>query len=165
MSGRTFLIGFVVLLAAFTAVLWWTQTRAFYTEVTGLETVGIAGTEVAVTGYRGIDARSSPIKLRACFDLDPADVANAPTAEKPTPLIAPGWFDCFDAGALTRALEGGEATAYLAEANAPYGFSRVIAVYPDGRAYLWRQLNPCGEAHFDGRRVPDGCPPPPEKDT
>ncbi|MEO1494754.1 MAG: DUF6446 family protein [Pseudomonadota bacterium] len=141
MKGRTFLIGFVAVLAVFTGVLWWTQTRAFYTEVTGLTSVTVASSDVAVTGYRGIDATSSPIKLRACFGIDPADLSKATQAENPTPLIAPSWFDCFDAGALTRALEAGEATAYLAAKEEHDGVDRLIAVYSDGRAFMWRQLN------------------------
>jgi hypothetical protein len=61
--------------------------------------------------------------------------------EDPTPLNAPGWFDCFDAPAIGAALEAGEATAVLGEREARAGVDRVFAVFPDGRVYGWHQLN------------------------
>jgi len=145
MSGRIL----VLLLLGFTVVfavgLWWFQTRAFYEE-TEVEAVAVAGEPYPVTGWQGIDATSSPLKLRACFRLAPEAVAAIADRLQPyedaTPLVAPGWFDCFDAGALTRALEDGRATAWIAAAEDRPGADAVIAAYPDGRAYLWRQLTP-----------------------
>ncbi|ROT98021.1 DUF6446 family protein [Histidinibacterium lentulum] len=114
--------------------------------------------------FKGIDADSSPIRYRACFDLtDPGVLGDAyEVAPAPEPLVAPRWFDCFDAGEIGRALEEGRAVAYLGASNDPYGVDRIVAVYPDGRAFAWTQLNRCGEVVFDGDPVPDGCPPPPE---
>jgi hypothetical protein len=67
-------------------------------------------------------------------------VAALPVAEDPTPLTPPPWFRCFDAESLQKAIYGGDATAYLLAAEAPEGFDVMLAVYPDGRGYLWRQL-------------------------
>ena len=61
--------------------------------------------------------------------------------DAPTPLTAPGWFDCFDAEAIGTALEAGEAFAFLGQKNIHDGVDRVVAVFPDGRAYAWNQLN------------------------
>jgi len=145
MNGRPLMIGFVAFVAIFSVALWWFQTRAFYTE-TDRQAVTVAGRTYPVTGWQGIDATSSPLKLRACFRLDPEAVARIADRLAPypdaTPLVAPGWFECFDAGALTRALEEGRATAWIAEAEEHEGADRVLAAYPDGRAYLWRQLTP-----------------------
>ena len=143
-TGRAVLVGMALALVVFAAALWWFQTRAWYSEVTGVETVTVGGREVPVTDWRGIDAASSPIKLRACFRVEPGALADAPVAEAPTPLIAPEWFDCFDAGALTAALAAGEARAVHAAAEEFEATERLIAVFPDGRAYMWRQLT--GEA-------------------
>ena len=140
--GRVVLVGMALVLVGFAAALWWFQTRAWYGEVTGIEAVTVAGREVPVTDWRGIDAASSPIKLRACFRVEPGTLADAPAAEAPTPLIAPDWFDCFDAGALTAALASGEARAVRAAAGEFDATERLIAVYPDGRAFMWRQLTP-----------------------
>nr|WP_114964965.1 DUF6446 family protein [Alkalilacustris brevis] len=115
---------------------------------------------VAVHDFQGIDSGSSPIRYRACFTLADAPEGFTPYPA-PTPLTAPHWFGCFDAAAIGAALEGGEARAYLAQANFTYGFDRVVAVFPDGRAYAWQQINACGEAHFDGNPLPPHCPPPP----
>jgi hypothetical protein len=140
MTGRRLLVGMGVALVIFAVLLWWFQTRAYYDELTGVETVEVAGRDVPVSGWRGIDAGSSPIKLRACFRVDPEALAHAPAAVEATPLIAPGWFDCFDAGELTEALASGEARAVRAASGEFADTERLIAVYPDGRAYMWRQL-------------------------
>jgi len=126
-------------LAVFGIVLWWFQTRAFY-EAFSTDTIAVGGVDVAVNAFHGIDASTSPIKLRACMTVDPSDFSNAEPASNAVPLVAQSWFDCFDAKALTKALEAGEAKAYLAASEEFDGTERIIAVYPDGRAYMWRQL-------------------------
>ncbi len=156
MNGRLIAGGLVVFSLLFGAALWWFQTRGYYEPVTGLTEVIVAGVAVPVSDYRGIDAVSSPLKLRGCFTtLAPVMGPEAPEA---APLIAPDWFDCFDAAALTAAIASGAATAVLAEFNTPYGFDRMVAAYPDGRAYEWRQINACGTAAFNGDDLPAGCP-------
>ena len=57
------------------------------------------------------------------------------------PLTGPKWFDCYDAVEIGEALETGEAIAFLSERNIHDGIDRVIAVFPDGRAFAWHQLN------------------------
>ncbi|MBE3636877.1 DUF6446 family protein [Mangrovicoccus algicola] len=113
-----------------------------------------------------IDAASSPIRFRACFET-PVPLAELraryeayPAAE---PLTAPGWFSCFDAAAIGAALEDGTATAFLGERDIRYGIDRVVAVTQGGQGYAWHQINPCGETVFDGEPAPEGCPPPPEE--
>ncbi|MBM9594673.1 histidine kinase [Rhodobacteraceae bacterium MCCB 386] len=149
--------------------MWWLQTRAYYFDLDAERaalTVVPRGAEAArpvpVTDFEGIDSESSPIRFRACFRLDPVVVNDAEPIADPTPLTAPGWFDCYDAEAIGAALEAGEATAILSRRNDPYGIDRVIAVLPDGRAFAWRQINECGDAVFDGQPAPEGCPPAPE---
>ena len=78
------------------------------------------------------------------------------------PLVAPSWFDCFDAVQLGADIENGEAIAFLGVANIQYGIDRLVAVYPDGRAFAWHQINECGEVVFDGNPTPEDCPPTPE---
>jgi len=114
-----------------------------------------------------IDADSSPIRFRACFTTDAtldqlaATYAGYPDAE---PLNAPGWFDCFDAREIGEALESGDARAVLGTRDIIWGIDRVVAVLPDGRGFVWHQINRCGAVVFDGQPLPDGCPPPPESD-
>ncbi len=138
MSGRILIIGLLLVAAVAGVGLWYAQVYAYYERVEGVASVRIAGAEVAVSDYRGLDGQSSPLKLRGCFTVDPAQVTG-PAPRKAAPLIAPGWFDCFDAEAIGTALERGEARAVVAEA-APPGFERIVAVFPDGRAYQWRQV-------------------------
>ncbi|WP_040609270.1 DUF6446 family protein [Pseudooceanicola batsensis] len=149
----------------------------YYTQVYGFyETVEATGADVVLTtsageeerlphrAFEGIDASSSPIRYRACFVTDrsldalSADYVRYPQAE---PLQAPGWFDCFDAREIGEALEAGEARAFLSVENVEYGIDRVAAVLPDGRGFVWHQINRCGEVVFDGRPAPEGCPEPP----
>jgi hypothetical protein len=113
---------------------------AYYQSVTGLISIEADGGRLQVVGYEGIDADTSPLKLRGCFRIDPASLEGAPAAEDPAPLIAPSWFDCFDAEAIGADLEAGRARAVIAAEDEPAGFDRIIAYYPDGRAYQWRQL-------------------------
>ena len=127
------------------------------------------GTRVAldVTGLRIAEGDSSPLKYRSCFDVGPATVdfdgryASYPDA---APTVAPRAFPCFDAAALAEALAGGEAQAFLGQANVTYGIDRVVALTDDGRGYAWHQINACGERVFDGDPPPPGCPPPPPAD-
>ncbi|MFC7703930.1 DUF6446 family protein [Plastorhodobacter daqingensis] len=99
---------------------------------------------VAVTGFEGIDADSSPLRFRACFDLAAGpeqDLQGFTPYPRPEPLNAPHWFSCFDAAAIGAALEDGAAQAFLGQAEIAPGVDRVIAVFPDGRAFAWHQLN------------------------
>lgn len=96
---------------------------------------------LAVRDFQGIDAGSSPIRYRACFTTDPPAMDEAMPYPDPTPLIGPGWFDCFDAGQLTRDLASGEAMAYLSASDIRPDVDRVLAIYPDGRAFAWHQYN------------------------
>ncbi|MEK6204457.1 MAG: DUF6446 family protein, partial [Amylibacter sp.] len=73
---------------------------------------------------------------------------------------APRFFECFDNEQITDDLETGAATAILSNENHPYGFDTYIAQYPDGRAFMWRQINRCGQAQFNGQDLPVDCPDP-----
>ena len=144
MSGRRLIVAFLAFLAVFVAGLVWTQFFAYYERQKGVGALEIAGEPVPVAGYDGIDAPTSPLKLRGCFRIDPATVARLAPDPDPqaTPLNAPFWFRCFDAGALTGDLAAGTAKAYAIARDDPPGFDLMLAVYHDGRGYLWRQLGP-----------------------
>jgi hypothetical protein len=143
MSGRRLVLAFLAFLALFVAGLVWTQFFAYYERQKGVGALMIAGEPVPVGDYDGIDSAASPLKLRACFTIDPAWVARLSPEPDPeaTPLNAPFWFRCFSARSLTRDLASGAATAYRIGHDTPDGFDLVLAVYPDGRGYVWRQLN------------------------
>ncbi len=145
---------------------------AFYEPVKATGTDDVQMT-VMVTGvpepilyenFEAIDADSSPIR----FGLFTTSQSLAMMSEtyKPyegaVPLVAPRWFDCFDAKEIGGALETGEAIAFLGEENVEYGIDSVVAVLPDGRGFVWRQINHCGEVVFDGQPAPENCPPKPE---
>ncbi len=79
-------------------------------------------------------------------------------AEGAVPLNAPGWFGCFDAEEIGEALRRGTAEAIVSRRNEPYGIDRLIAIFPDGRAYSWQQINRCGAEVFEGRPAARGLP-------
>ncbi|NNU80237.1 histidine kinase [Halovulum dunhuangense] len=141
MKGRSLVIGFLGFTVLFGAGLFYAQNYAFYDRVEGLTELPVADRVIPVEGYVGIDAESSGLKRRGCFTVDPAAFDGLPPAEDPQPLNPPFWFDCFDAGALTEDIAAGRATAYMAAVEEVDGIDRLVAVYPDGRAYEWRQLN------------------------
>lgn len=100
--------------------------------------------DIPAEDFVGIDAPTSPIKLRGCFRTPLSFGYLTETYQvydAATPLKAPSWFDCFDFETLTEDLASGEAIAFLAGKNVADGVDRVIAVYGDGRAYVWQQLN------------------------
>ena len=131
--------------------IYWLQLYAFYEEVSA-ETAEVTAVNIAtgqaeplvISGFEGIDGTSSPIRYRACFTTAmsvPALTETYVAYDNPTPLTAPGWFDCFDAVAIGQALERGEALAFLSARDIHNGVDRVLAVFPDGRAFAWHQLN------------------------
>jgi hypothetical protein len=114
------------------------------TEITLVPIEGAVPEAIVVENIEGIDADSSPLRFRACFTTPLTQATLTETYrlyDRPTPLTAPGWFDCFDADAIGEALERGEALAFLSQADISKGVDRVVAVFPDGRAFAWHQLN------------------------
>jgi Family of unknown function (DUF6446) len=167
--GRIVAILIVVTALAGGAVLYWLQVYGYYRTLPPEAAADLVVTRsdgmelpLPVQAFRGIDAVSSPIRYRACFTPDPLPPVETltpyPAAE---PLIAPGWFDCFDATAIGAALADGSARAMLGQADVHYGIDRVVAVMADGRAYAWHQINACGRLAFEGKELPDTCPPAP----
>ena len=69
MSGRVLTLGLVFFALVFGAALWWFQTRAYYAPIEGVEEIVVAGVPIPVEDWEGIDADTSPLKLRACFRL------------------------------------------------------------------------------------------------
>lgn len=169
---RAVLVGILVVALGLGALMWWLQTRALYREVWTVAAGELQAPRpdgpVALVRYTNgqfLDGDSSPIRYRGCLTLDdPASVEAFASYDAPQPPNAPGWFRCFDARAIGEALEAGEARAFLAPPllDLPYGVDGVLAAYPDGRAFLWRQFNRCGRALYDGDARPEGCPEPPE---
>ncbi len=164
MNGRLVAGGIVGLGAIFGVALWYMQVHAFYRPIEAsspaaevrLTAVGGGEETVPAAGFQGTDADSSPLKFRSCFTL-PVSLATLTETyqvyDKPTPLIAPSWFTCFDAGALTDDLASGKAVAFLGQKDIRPGVDRVVAVYPDGRGFSWQQLN--GEVN-DDQTIPQG---------
>lgn len=144
--------GFLVLSGLLAgAVLYWTQVYAFYQPVAfqpGAEIrltpiIGQVPEVIVANDVTGIDANSSPLRFRACFTTPLSQAMLTETYlvyDAAEPLVAPGWFDCFDAVAIGQALETGEAIAFLSEPAIHPDVDRVVAVFPDGRAYAWHQL-------------------------
>ena len=152
MSMGKFLAGFIVIASiVMGAGLYYTQVYAFYDEVAAdqveLRLTSLASGQpepILAENVQAIESNSSPIRFRACFTT-PMSLAMLTETYQPmtgaVPLNGPGWFDCYDASEVGAALEAGTATAFLGEANIRDGVDRVIAVFPDGRAYVWHQLN------------------------
>ncbi len=147
------IVGLIVIFAAVAGVaLWYTAERAFYAPVSfskgeEIRLVSVASSQpepILVEEIEGVDADSSPIKFRACFTTSMSLATLTETYEvydKAEPLFAPSNFPCFDAVAIGGALEKGEAVAFLSEPEIHPGVDRVVAVFPDGRAFAWHQLN------------------------
>ncbi len=174
MTGKL-LAGSIVLSALIAGIaIYYLQVYAFYDPVEAtapaaeirLTSVVSGDPEVVIAdAFQGIDSESSPIRFRACFTT-PMSLAMLTETyvvyDDAVPLVAPGWFDCFDADTIGDDLDQGAATAFMGQENISYGIDRIVVIYPDGRGYAWNQINPCGAVVFEGKPAPDGCPPVPE---
>lgn len=176
-----FLAGFIVLAAIIGGgAMYYLQVYAFYEPVKVSQDVVAPGTvqmrltsltselpeTILIDDFEGIDADSSPLRFRACFTTPHSIAMLSETFvsyDDAIPLFGPRWFGCFDAVSIGNDLAEGKAVAFLSEANIIYGIDRVIAVYDDGRAFAWHQINECGAVVFDGDPAPAGCPQPPER--
>jgi len=152
-NGKIVAGGIVLTGLAAGIAMYWLQVYAFYepanfapgAEILLTPIIGDAPEAIVVEDVQGIDADSSPLRFRACFTT-PLSLAMLTETykvyEAAEPTIAPGWFDCFDAAAIGSALESGEALAFLGQAAIAPQIDRVVAVFPDGRAFAWHQLHP-----------------------
>lgn len=152
--------------------LYYLQVYHYYEEVvpTGVDDVQLTSLStdeaepISYAAFEAIDADSSPIRYRACFttDLTQAQLGEAYLSyDDAVPLEAPGWFECFSADAVGDGLKNGSARAFMGQRDVIYGIDRVVAIFDDGRGFVWHQINPCGEVVFDGQPVPEDCPQPP----
>ena len=150
MSGKILGVLIVVVALVFGGAMYYMQVYAFYEEVeytTEMEMINlVTGQPEAIIAdeLQAIDATSSPLRFRGCFTTTMSQALlteTYETYENATPLIAPDWFDCFDAVAIGEALERGDAIAFLGQKSVHNGVDRVIAIFPDGRAFAWNQLN------------------------
>ena len=162
MTGKIIALMLAALAVVTAAGLYYLQVFYYYEEVSpeGFA-VQTEGTEIPAeaTNIEAIDATSSPIRFRACFDTPLTPDLDATPYEGAIPLNAPFWFDCFDATEIGNALETGEGQAFLAQKNVHYGVDRIVAILPGGRGYVWHQLNNCGETAYDGTQIGEDCPP------
>lgn len=174
MKAGQLLVGAIGVTAAVAgAALYYLQVYAYYepVEASGTDDVVMTGIvsdapeSIVYDRFEAIDSDSSPLRYRACFETPLSQSMLTETYQdypKAEPLVGPGWFDCFDADAIGAALESGEALAFLGQRDFIYGIDRVVAVLPDGRGYVWHQMNHCGEVVYDGDPVPEDCPEPPK---
>ena len=132
------LLGFTVL---FGITLYYFQVFAFYEKVNSVTQIKVLNRAVEVTNYTGIDSSTSGLKLRGCFKADPKDFSGLTLASNPTPLSAPFWFECFDNVKLQRDLNKGLLKGFMAKENEKDGIDRIVAIYPNGDGFQWRQLN------------------------
>lgn len=131
------------------AGVWYAQQYGYYYEI---EADSPAALDIVIqtasgpadfpaADNRSIDATSSPLRWRACLDGAGPVPDDATPYPRATPLTAPGWFDCFDAGQIDADLQSGAARAFLSVSDIRPDVDRVLAVYPDGRAFGWHQFN------------------------
>ena len=141
MNGKRFIFLFLSGIAVFTAALFYFQNYAYYDSTDIRQNFLLGNKRYKISNYQGIDSESSALKLRECFVIDSLDNFDLSKYEKPTPLTAPFWFKCFNAEQITKDLLKGKASAFLFKEEEFDGIDNVIAVYPDGKSYRWRQLN------------------------
>ncbi|MEM8631304.1 MAG: DUF6446 family protein [Pseudomonadota bacterium] len=135
------------------AALYYLQLYAFYepvdsaapeAEITIIASATGAPEPFILNDFEGIDSDSSPIRYRACFTTPmslPMLTETYIVYDGAVPLNGPPGLPCFDAREIGETLEREEAVAFLSAKNIVDGVDRVIAVFEDGRAFAWHQLN------------------------
>lgn len=169
MNGKT--MGSILLISGLVAgvSLYYLQVYGFYTEVSAsdgpdVQLVSYVSDEpepITYSDFTAIDAESSPIRFRACFQTDmslPLLTETFVGLDAPAPRNAPHWFDCFDAEAIGAEIEAGTALTFLGQKNIHFGVDRIVAITEDGRGYIWHDLNDCGQKAYDGTIVGELCP-------
>ncbi|MEM7469899.1 MAG: DUF6446 family protein [Pseudomonadota bacterium] len=173
-AGKLVGIGFMITALVAAVSMYYLQVYAFYEEprtgdpvlLTSIATG--APEEIIADEVTSINATSSPIRYRACFTTPMSHSllteAYVP-AQNAVPLVAPNWFDCFDAEEIGQALEVGTALAFLGTENHEYGVDRIVAIMDDGRGFVWHQLNDCGRKRYDGTPTGPECPALPAQES
>ena len=165
MSGNVFVVLLTSFALVFGLALWYFQNYAYY-EKNNLNNITMtllnSGKEepAKFNNIQSINSQTSPLKFRSCFELQSDGSSwldKYLPYENATPLRPPSWFNCFNVEKITSDLKLGLAKSYLSKANIEYGIDRVIAVYPNGLAYSWHQINACGSASFSGDALPKHC--------
>ena len=165
-SGKLVSGGILGITVAFGFGVYYAQVYGYYEalsqgEVALTSVMNGVPERIPVSAFEGIDANSSPIRYRACFKT-PLSTAllteTFTTITKFEPRNAPDWFSCFDANQIGEDLKAGLATAYMGEANFEFGIDRIVAIYDDGRGFVWHQINDCGDKLYDGSQASDNCP-------
>lgn len=167
MNGKYIGIGIMIISLIAGVGLYYLQVYHFYDRVDtpdAVELVSVASgapEEIIADDITAINATSSPIRYRACFNTPMSHSLLTETyelAHGAVPLTAPDWFDCFDASEIGDALQDGSALAFLGHENIEYGVDRIVVIFDDGRGYVWQQLNDCGQKAYDGTAVGPECP-------
>ena len=148
-SGKMLVGGIVAFAAVFGVGMWYAQVYAYYEEVTDISEVTVGSEIFAVRDYDGINAPTSPLKMRGCFTFeDPKGaIVAGKRVEDAVPIKPPHWFECFDTEQIQADLESGAAVPIMAGLDEGDGADLYMAIYPDGRAYRWRQPN----GKYEGR--------------
>ena len=165
MSGKILSLVILVAAAIGGAAMYYLQVFAYYERLPEVSEITIATTDggtttLPVSNFEGIDADSSPIRYRACFDVlaGPSDLQAEPYPAA-VPRNAPFWFSCFDAEAIADQIDAGAAEVFTVARNIEFGIDRVVALTDDGRGYVWQEVNDCGDRAYDGTPLGDDCPP------
>lgn len=173
MNGKVVAIVLILSGAIAGGFLYYLQVYGYYHQVQAtvdedVKLVALASNEpepILYENFQAIDAESSPIRYRACFDTQmsiPMLTETYELVDNVIPRNAPSWFDCFDSAEIAAKLEAGTALAFMGEKNVHYGVDRIVAITDDGQGYVWHELNDCGEKSYDGTVIGEECPPRPD---
>ena len=167
MNGKLLATGILAIALATGIGVYYAQEYAYYDDASNTAEVRLTSLttgqpeRILFSDMRAIDALSSPIRFRACFSTTMSIAMLSETYEildHAEPRIAPQQFDCFDAEQIGNDLANGAAVAFMGQRNYTYGIDRVVAIYTDGRGFVWHQINDCGEKLYDGSPADPNCP-------
>ena len=88
MKGSVLMGGMLFAAAAMGFGFWDSAEKAYYIDVSDVTEVMAYGDAFPVSNYRGIDADTSPLKMRGCFTVDWDYIPTDEYKDIATPLIA-----------------------------------------------------------------------------
>lgn len=173
-NGKILAGAIVTIALIFGAAVYYFQVYYFYEKypveaeksIPILSQNGVQPIQAKVSNYRAIDAESSPIRYRACFETG-SDLSAfsekfqqyEPELAEYGPRNAPRWFDCFDAAKIGALIAEGNAEVFTSQRNIHFGIDRVIAITSEGTGFVWHELTACGKKTYDGTPLGKDCPP------
>lgn len=145
-GGKLIVIGLVGAMIIGLGLAWWMSSALGYEDYDDRSELLIGNQMFAVTEYRGAQIDGQPYLELGCFRI--ADAARAVASGRAAGSIEPRRLidaeGCRTPSEIRSDVAAGRANAVIAErvsSDRGASLERIVAIYPDGEAYLWPRVS------------------------